>query len=98
MAGYTHKIWRIEAWNMHDALQKQIGAALDHMDASLKAVGAGRTQQAQSTRWITGNADLATEGRGLIGDHDPRLTNVSAEQAQAGGVDEVAAKKRYNEI
>jgi hypothetical protein len=97
MADYTHAIWRIEAWNMHDALQKQLGSALDHMDAGLRQVGAGRTQQAQSTSWITGCKDLATEGKQLIGKHDPRLTRVGETQARAGGKDEVSQQKRYNE-
>jgi hypothetical protein len=98
MADYTHAVWRIEAWDLHDGLNGTLGAALAHMDADLRAVGAGETQRAQSARWITGNTDLATEGRRLIGDHDPRLTRVSEAQARAGGVSEVAARKRYNQL
>jgi hypothetical protein len=96
MADYTHAVWRFEAWEMHDQLQKTLGGALDHMDAGLRQVGAGKTQRAQSTRWIAGNADLVAEGRKLIGDHDPRLTRVGEAQARAGGVSEVAEQKRYN--
>ena len=98
MADYTHAVWRIEAWGMHDGLRDMLGGALDHMDAALRQTGAGETQQAQSTRWVTGNADLVTEGRRLIGDHDPRLTRVSEAQAAAGGAREVARNKRYNQV
>jgi hypothetical protein len=96
--GYTHANWRIETWNMIDGLNDQLGAALDHMHAGLLAVGAGQTQTAQSARWKTGNADLVTQGKQIIGDHDPRLTRVGAAQAAAGGVTEVAQVKRYNHV
>ena len=98
MTGYTHRTWRDEAQGMRDQIQKTLGGALEHMHAGLQAVGAGRRQTAQSNRWITGNNDLVTEGARVLEAHDPRLTRVSEAQARAGGVTEVAQRKRYNQL
>jgi hypothetical protein len=97
MTGYTHRHWRIEATGIRDALDQLLVPALEHMRAGLVAVQAGREQRAKAGEFIKLVGELADEGTRILGDHDARLRRVSEAQAAAGGVTEVAGRKRYHQ-
>jgi len=83
--------------DLTQALGEVLVPALGHMRAGLVGVDAGRTQLAQSARWIVLAAELAAQGDQILGDHDPRLRRVGEAQRAAGGLEEVAGDKRYNQ-
>ena len=94
MAAENHADWRISAWNAHDEIALVLAPALDHMNACLVRAKAGEAQMRLAGQWPAMVTELGTEGKKVIGDHDPRLTLVSEAQAQAGGAREVYGDKR----
>jgi hypothetical protein len=96
-ASYTHRHWYQEAADIVTALSDVLVPALAHMQADLIAMQAGRAHLATAAGFIEQVGELGREGERVLAAHGPRLARVSETQAQAGGLGEVAADKRYNQ-
>ena len=93
----THRQWRTEMNGFLEFLETGIAGVLERMEASVRAVRGGRDHLAQIAACRIAVADWIAAGRQLVAAEDARQVPVADAQAAAGGTDEVAGDKRYNQ-
>lgn len=94
---YTHKDWRTSVLQLTAGLRERLGGALEHMHRGLLGVDIGDTQRRFSAQCIRQVAELAAEGDELMKRHDMPAIRVGEAQQAAGGLNEVAGDKNYNQ-
>jgi hypothetical protein len=94
---YTHKDWKGRMAVINSGLKDKLPGGLRHIEADWQKVGVGRTQRSEMTTWQTEVETVAQMGDRILGNYNVVLTGVGQGQAAAGGLDEVAADKNYNQ-